>query len=702
MGLTFLNPALIGGFFALAVPLFIHLLNRRSPKDHPFPTIQFLRTSVAHKSRIHRLRQWILLLVRTLLVAAVVAAFCRPELDLRAMPWLDRNAPAAVVLLMDVSASMGAPDSKGSPLSRAQAEASSLLRSLRAQDAANVVYCGAGSEALFPEPGPNLSGLLESIGNLKARPEAARASEGVVAALDQVSRSRAPRKEIHIFSDFQRTNWSGVDMRRIPPDVLVTFVNAGQTLRPNQSVIELKTEPAVPVAGMPFALLATIANYSDASAETPVSLNGPQGELANKTITLEPWSTGTVVFTLSAQETGPLNLQARLPADAFPLDDVRQAALHIRDRVPLLLVTDEADPESSGADSGSFYILHALSPRGEEEGAYVVRTAQSRELREALAAHPQVAIITNVGLLNETACQALVDYVRSGGSLFWFLSPGPMDTNQYNLDKAAGEEGFFPFTIGAHETQPADSEGYRLNEIDTQQPPLQLFKSPENGDLTEARFFARFQAVNAAPQARVLARYQDGVIAAGLRSYGEGRILMANFTPSRPGTDWPTRPTFLPFLHECLAALRAGSSTPDYHPGEILTLTLDGTFKDFQMSNPAGQLITVTSNALNQRTELVCREVREPGIYTISRGGAPVLSVAVNVDPQESDLRCLSTPELTQQTDPGTHTEIVESSQTPSERETVRRGKPLWHLLIALALAFAGIEQGLSALWKAG
>src|SRR6185503_7602305 len=77
-GLGFLVPAFLAGFAALLVPLLIHLRHREWEKPRRFPSLMFLRRIPIRTARRRRITDWLLLLLRAAVFAALVAAFARP------------------------------------------------------------------------------------------------------------------------------------------------------------------------------------------------------------------------------------------------------------------------------------------------------------------------------------------------------------------------------------------------------------------------------------------------------------------------------------------------------------------------------------------------------------------------------------------------------------------------------------------------
>ncbi|HTL04618.1 MAG TPA: BatA domain-containing protein, partial [Gemmatimonadales bacterium] len=76
----FTAPWALPGLAAAAIPLLLHLFARRIPPTVLFPATRYLaETARAHHRRL-TLQHWLLLLVRTLLIALLVLAAAGPTL----------------------------------------------------------------------------------------------------------------------------------------------------------------------------------------------------------------------------------------------------------------------------------------------------------------------------------------------------------------------------------------------------------------------------------------------------------------------------------------------------------------------------------------------------------------------------------------------------------------------------------------------
>lgn len=103
--MTWLHPWALAGLVAAGLPLLLHLLARRDPPTVLFPAVRYLLAATERQQRRLRLQHWLLLLLRTLLIACLVLAAAGPALPLRGA---GTHPPTALALVVDNSLSSGA------------------------------------------------------------------------------------------------------------------------------------------------------------------------------------------------------------------------------------------------------------------------------------------------------------------------------------------------------------------------------------------------------------------------------------------------------------------------------------------------------------------------------------------------------------------------------------------------------------------
>ncbi len=103
--ISFLHPWLLAGLAAAALPVLLHLVHRRQPPTVEFPAVRYLIDTTREHQRRLKLRNLLLLLLRTALILALVLAAAGPSAPIRGAP---AHAPAALALIVDNSLSSGA------------------------------------------------------------------------------------------------------------------------------------------------------------------------------------------------------------------------------------------------------------------------------------------------------------------------------------------------------------------------------------------------------------------------------------------------------------------------------------------------------------------------------------------------------------------------------------------------------------------
>ena len=87
--MSFLNLGLLGGLAAIAIPIIIHLLNRRTAKVMDWGAMLFLLESVESRKKRIQLEEALLLAARCLLVGLVALAVARPFVPPgSSIPWV--------------------------------------------------------------------------------------------------------------------------------------------------------------------------------------------------------------------------------------------------------------------------------------------------------------------------------------------------------------------------------------------------------------------------------------------------------------------------------------------------------------------------------------------------------------------------------------------------------------------------------------
>lgn len=201
--MSFLQPWLLYGLPIIALPIIIHLINQRRFQTIQWAAMMFLLAAHRMARGYSRLRQWLILLFRTLAVAGLLFAISRPL----ASGWLGvagGSRADTTIILLDRSPSMQ---------QRGGGTGDSKLESGKRQLVQTLETLGSGRWVLI-ESTTREPHELESPQALLSLPSAGPASAPadlpmmLQSAYDYIHHNRAGQTEVWICSDLRESDWT--------------------------------------------------------------------------------------------------------------------------------------------------------------------------------------------------------------------------------------------------------------------------------------------------------------------------------------------------------------------------------------------------------------------------------------------------------------------------------------------------------------
>jgi hypothetical protein len=259
--MLFLNPWLLGGLAAAAIPIIIHLVRRQAAKPIDWGAMRFLFDTVAMRRRKMEWEDLLLMAARCLLLGLVALAIARPFVPPdSSVPWLfvlpaalvgiallggsfvlagkarwllrggavllllaatalvflerqlnlkrfEASGRRDVALVIDASSSMELSLDGRTVFSRAVEEAKQVVKDAPRGTAFLVVLGGPAPEAKTASPLTHRADVLGVLDSLKPIGGAFRAHEALGAATLGLAEGTNASKEIIVFTDAQRSGW---------------------------------------------------------------------------------------------------------------------------------------------------------------------------------------------------------------------------------------------------------------------------------------------------------------------------------------------------------------------------------------------------------------------------------------------------------------------------------------------------------------
>jgi len=613
------NSALLALTALVAVPLLAHLFAKARPKELLFPSLRWLKMVERKTSNLRKPKDWLLLFLRTLAVAALVLAFLQPlwfgGTKLSAM-----NAKKTVVLVFDQTASMSYVEQGQSRLARAVSQANDLLKGSGSQAMANIVWLGSVPHTAFPEPGVNTDALRDQVRRVSATYEDGDVNGALRLAIEQLGKGEGT-KELYLISDFQSTAWKSATLS-VPPTVKTYKLSTAESAAANTCLASLVVQPERPVVGTDARVICRVRNFAPTETKTTVQL--AFGEVRqSRPLSLPAWGEGVAEFRVPCGSAGLQTLTASLPEDAFPADDKRFAAVEVRENWRGALLGAENDA-SLALWKRAVGAMGWIDPKGTMGNADVIVSVRDNP---ASAADLRAAAERGAVVL----CQPGADWSGTPWMALWGGDA-----------KSAA--------LADERRDPKRDKPWTMQTAQDQHPLWQLFASGEYGDPASGNVWRRLQLRTAADT--VLLRYLDGVPAVAAQRAGKGWIVAWNIELDEAMSDWVQQPAFLVFVGELLMQHGEGagkSGARQFGPAQYVTWQPQQPVNPDQvhLMNEAGadvpfdQDFSHTPSALHSRTHL------PPGHYRWQVDGQTAELAAVNFPSDaESDLRCMNPDQI--------------------------------------------------------
>jgi hypothetical protein len=675
--MTFLNSALLAALTLGLLPILIHLLNRQRYKDVDFPTLRFLRELQRQKMRQVKIRQILLLILRTLAVIFLVLALTRPVIKSAAGILPGADARTSAVVIVDRSASMQTETPDGSRFRQVQKRAQEILASLGDGDDAQIVWADDNPEE-FPEQATgNIRLLRETIGDARVSDHGGNLVAALQTARNILGQSQNLHKEVYLLSDFSPSAWPEQlpQSAILPEDVRLFLCPAGGEKASNVGIVDASVTSRIITPGRAVEVTFSARNTGTSEAAdriVSVYLGGRRvtqtrvtlapGELKTSRVKFVPQDPGDQVGYVTVEE-----------ADDFSADNLRYFVLRVPSHLRVAVV---------GADGPARDLTAlALNPSS-QPGGFVETTRLTPSLFESQdwSDFDAIFLLDASGFSGGFGAR-LHSYVENGRGVFVMFG------NQADLRSYSSWLPSLGLPVPADPWQ-ADANSVKWSQIDFAHPLFEGVFEEKPADISpEIRRMVRTSAAGTA--VRVIGTSNDIPFLWESR-VGKGHALMMT---SSPDPEWSTlfRTGVFPPLVVSSAAYLAGVGTSGAEfqltVGVPAQITLPGTPGEaaFELRSDKGAVApAVETSAFGFALKIPA--IAEPESAELWQGSRRVAAVAVNVPPRESELQ----PQDAQQFKSWLGGQLTTLGAKDAAQPVIqegRFGRELWKFCLLIALA---------------
>lgn len=640
--MSFVDPAFLIGLLAAFAPLIVHLINRRKAARQVFPALKFLVQSNRRVARGAKIRKWLLLALRMLVVGLLAFALAKPFVSSSQGVSAEERLPTATVFVLDTSYSMGNADWWDDALDATRKE----IDDLRPWDEVALVFADASLATPLERLTTDHSQASRALDDLRPGYQTTNLPGALRVAADLLAPTKLPNRRIVVVSDFTQGGFPTSPAGAVPVQIPVEWVSVATEERASLAVVDVQYEQEGTRREPVFKVEATLQNFgaTDVNAEVRFLLDG--SSVAAAKIAVPAGKTAIQTFRHRVE-----GMQARVgavsvvSADALEADDTRFFALKGSDRVRTLLVNGEPAPVVYRDEM--FFFERALNPRKASD-TFVTTTVTREGLEGRDLSEFDVVVLANVTSVTPASAEALKVFVEGGGGLLVAMGD-QVEVGSWNTQMG----GLLPKPLRGMKqlAEIGDPDApvkiTRFGNSRREHPIFEVFEAPGGATLQSGQVYSYMLLEPSPPeQSQTLLSFKDAAPALLERHVGRGRVLLLTTTVDADWTDLPTRTSYLPLARrmvQYLARRATSQAEPQQFVGVPVTLDVEGLYKE---------RVLVTLGERRVVLEPVEGKVRwtpdQPGVWQVWADAVDgdgqrldALDFAVNVNPTESVLAAL-------------------------------------------------------------
>jgi hypothetical protein len=676
LAIGFISPLFFYcGILLAAVPILIHILNRRRFKLEKWAAMDFLLRAMRKNRRRLRFEQLLLLATRCLVLLLLGMALARPlGCNSNSIADLASRQSGLHVLVIDNSYPMAyiadRPNAQTN-LDQAKLIAKAIIARLSSGgESVAIITASQPAQAVIATPAYDLKSADAAVDRIE-QSYAAPDEAGALALARDIGRSASdqPNKSLYLIDDSTRVAWqSDSDAIRSTARELSDLYKAGITHfnvsvpgQWNDSVVSLTSAEELVTDRFPADFVADVRGYGPGAGAAQIIFKIDDQPIPPGGAGVKAAPESSPITSTAPNLAGGLHVIEADVAQDDPLkiDDSRRRVVNVVSQLKVLIV--EGERGVGGLGSSGAFLDTALNPGGNTEtqngaksSSYVATERISDlELSSKILGDYRCICLCGVGQIAESTAADLEKFVKQGGTLMIFMGdPVTAENSNATLYKHHLLPGPLTKKITTSGDQPPHRFAFDPHGL--LHPILADFRGQENTGMEVAEIYQYWQ-IDLPPDSkaeRVLdflppadAKNQPGDPAITVHSLGSGRVLFYA-TSADPNSEWTTfmaHQAYPALMHMLiLGTVSAGDEWMNLTVGQPLEippyvkLTAAPRLED---RNGTDISVQQTVDAQGQS---IYRSVPldKPGIYSLSTG-LETDKIAVNLPPEPADVRTL-------------------------------------------------------------
>ncbi len=674
--MTFLSPSILWGMLAITIPIIIHLISLRHTRDTEFSTLRFIKSLKHETIRRLRIKQWLLVLLRTIAILCLILMFSRPLMTGTLSSKLGGYIESRAVIIVDNSASMAVHTGDGTLLDRAKSSLPAILKGLEGETTVEL-YQTNPPRKLFSGSHEEGRSIMTGVKGIVQTNMTDNLWTMIDSVLQMVEASE-PNRECFIISDFQSAPSFTIDSLN-PNSDWKYYCILQPKVENNISISEVSVLSQIKLPNHLVKLNTRVGNGGVTDKRNiPVELYLNDERVGQIVSQFEPSKFKDFMFQVYPGKTGIINGKIVIPDDDFPMDNFRNFDLVIPNQIAVKVI---------GQSMEELFLLDlALSAITGETELLLIDRDLSDDVERLFLSDIDILLLHNPTNLSNSAIEDLQRFLMNGGGLIWFVGN---DLNQ--TDPVA-----WPSLLKLPElikTRHLDGESFFSTLIVDENHSLFTDLNINNMNEELPQVFG-YNEVRLQMNHTPLIKLNNGhPLLIESKAFGSSGFVFTS--PLNLGwNDLSVKGLLVPLLHRMLILL--GTKEFNVQPllvgqDKIIDIKGDNINAEWVLMTPMENEIKLIPDYTNEK--LLITQTSELGSYHVFADGNLFSSFSTVLSPHELPSIRIEGEKLTESLGVEQARIIQHTQHLESELKEIRYGRSIWRLLLFIALSCLVIES---------
>jgi len=673
--MSFLFPSILWGLFASLIPLIIHLFNQNTTKTVEFSSIQHIKALESDSIRRLKLKQWILVLIRTLIIICLIL-MCSGPILLNNSKWVPSTKESVAVVVIDNSASLGVEKNGETYLEK---NISILPKIFSA-------FEGVTNLKIYQTNPPKMilndfleEGISVDYENLKIQQSMGKDNLWVfVDSILQFVNENTPNKELYILSD----------MPSNPPSNFINnnnewqfyFTENDKNLN-NISINSVSTVNQMKLPNHLMKLNTKIENSSNTErSNIPIELYLNEDRIGQIVSSFMPNRTKDFLFQVYPGKSGIIKGRIEISKDDFTYDNTKTFEIYIPESISCKVIASDI--------SKSSLIKTALESISGKDRFLDIELKEMPSIDMIYLDQTDVLFLLDPANITPKGIQALKTFLQRGGSIFWISGQ-----NYRNLEGEVIANLNLPIF---QNTISVELDSYFSTSIVNRENPILKELNLREPESSLPKIFKYNRVKTKKNHNQILALNNNDPFLIDIQS-NSSKIL---FLASPLDLEWNNlglKGLIVPLLHRSIIL----SAIDEFNTASVEVASLKKIKVPSQLINKKWKLITPSKNEIllipnyeKERLDII--STNELGSYDVYVNDEFYTAFSTNLSEYESPKIRADLNEIITAFQTNNASILLDSQNIAESIKSKRHGKSLWRIFLIIAVSLFLVESWLS------